>query len=190
MIFIARLFFNNNSGVNPMPFPVANNPFLPARSKNPIFATFDISQISSFTGEHQFLSNFYPTSVLYDGQTYPSSEHAYQAAKSLDPVMRNRIRQLRTPREAKALGKRIPLRPNWETLRIPTMRSILQNKFAPGSAVAQRLIDTAPNVLIEGNTWGDTYWGCVLSHGQWLGQNQLGLLLMEIRSQLTQEPQF
>ena len=38
--------------------------------------------IDSFVGEYYFLSNFYPCSIEHDGLRYPSSEHAYQAAKS------------------------------------------------------------------------------------------------------------
>ena len=43
-----------------------------------------------------YLSNFWPARVMLDGVEYPSTEHAYQAAKTLDKVTRERIRQIET----------------------------------------------------------------------------------------------
>ena len=40
--------------------------------------------INEFQGDYRFLSNFHPAEVEMDGIKYPSVEHAYQAAKSLD----------------------------------------------------------------------------------------------------------
>lgn len=39
------------------------------------------ARITAFRGDHAFLSNFSPARVTYEGQTYPSVEVAYQAAK-------------------------------------------------------------------------------------------------------------
>lgn len=40
--------------------------------------------IDEFTGDYMFLSNFSRWPCYYDGIIYPTSEHAFQAAKSLD----------------------------------------------------------------------------------------------------------
>ena len=40
--------------------------------------------INDFHNEYFFLSNFYSHPVVFEGVTYPSNEHAYQAAKTLD----------------------------------------------------------------------------------------------------------
>ena len=48
--------------------------------------------------------------------------------------------------------------------------------------VRQALIDTGDQELIEGNWWGDRFWGVDLKTNQ--GQNHLGMLLMKIRSEL------
>lgn len=44
--------------------------------------------ISEFKGESRFLSNFFAVPIMYEGVEYPSVEHAFQAAKSLDPEER------------------------------------------------------------------------------------------------------
>ena len=39
--------------------------------------------------------------------------------------------------------------------------------------------------LIEGNTWGDTFFGMIKdSQGKWTGENNLGKILMQIRDEL------
>lgn len=40
-----------------------------------------MSVIDPFRGECSFLSNFHKCRVGFDGMTYPSVEHAFQAAK-------------------------------------------------------------------------------------------------------------
>ena len=46
--------------------------------------------IDSFGGEYSFLSNFHKCKVEFEGMTYPSVEHAFQAAKNPDPERRRR----------------------------------------------------------------------------------------------------
>lgn len=43
-----------------------------------------MNQISEFQNKYRFLSNFWPISVQFDGILFPSVEHAYQTAKTLD----------------------------------------------------------------------------------------------------------
>src|SRR5262245_22740028 len=61
--------------------------------------------ITEFQGEHRWLSNFWPCGVEFEGVMYPSAEHAYQAAKTLDEGARRRIAGLATAAEAKAAGR-------------------------------------------------------------------------------------
>ncbi len=140
--------------------------------------------ITSFHDQHEFLSNFSPSPVILDGVTYPTVEHAFQAAKTLDSGYRQAICTADTPARAKRLGRLVPLRADWEKVKFDVMRSLLDQKFAPGTELAQKLIATYPEELIEGNTWGDRFWGAVLVSGQWDGSNWLGRLLMQIREVL------
>ncbi len=142
--------------------------------------------ITSFRDQYEFLSNFYPSPVVLDGVTYPTLEHAFQAAKTLDPGYRQAICSADSPARAKRLGRMVPLRPDWERVKIDIMRSLLAQKFAPGSELEQKLVATQPEELIEGNTWGDRFWGAVWINDKWTGLNWLGRLLMEIRAALIQ----
>ena len=128
---------------------------------------------------HEFLSNFYMTPVLWEGILYPSSEHAYQASKSLDPNIRKDISLLSTPGKAKRAGKMLIQRPDWnDQLKLLTMEAILRIKFQDPKLRA--LLDsTKGQELIEGNTWGDTFWG--VCNGK--GKNHLGVILMNIRDE-------
>src|SRR6185369_8674281 len=51
-------------------------------------STTQSTKILEFQGDNRFLSNFFPAEVIYEGITYPTAEHAYQAAKTLDPEQR------------------------------------------------------------------------------------------------------
>ena len=141
--------------------------------------------INEFQGKYRFLSNFYMAEVVYEGITYPSSEHAFQAAKSLSETERKFISKLKTPGKAKRAGKKVNLRPNWELIKDQVMKDIVRDKFTRHKRLRTALLETGTTKLIEGNTWGDLYWGANLSTG--VGRNQLGRILMQIRDELRNE---
>lgn len=126
-----------------------------------------------------FLSNFYPSTIYIDKKPFPSVEHAYQAHKTLDESARELIRKAKTPQEAKKLGRCVQLRPDWEDVKIPLMRSFLQQKF-DNPFLASMLVDTGEAQLIHVNTWNDRVWGVCRG----TGENWLGRILMEIRQEL------
>lgn len=138
--------------------------------------------IERFAGQHAFLSNFHPTTVALDGALYPTLEHAFQAAKTTDERQRQEIRDAPTPGQAKRLGRRVDLPGDWEARRVEVMRGLLVDKFTRHPDLASRLVATGTRRLVEGNTWGDRFWG--VCDGQ--GHNQLGRLLMEVRAQLAE----
>lgn len=136
--------------------------------------------IGSFKGEYFFLSNFYDVEIEYEGITYPSTEHAYQAAKSLTKSVRVYASKLNTPGKVKRFGQGIDLRADWEEVKIREMRNILEIKFAIPE-LREKLLATGTEVLVEGNSHGDTFWGqCPLGSGR----NELGILLMSIRNDI------
>jgi len=135
--------------------------------------------INSFSGKYGFLSNFYPCVVTFEGKSYPSTEHAFQAAKTYNPIERNLIALAKTPADAKKLGRKAQLRPDWEQVKDDVMRELLWQKFQI-TEMRYRLLDTGDAELIEGNHWNDTYWG--VCDGK--GANRLGQLLMEVRGLL------
>ncbi len=138
--------------------------------------------IQSFTIEYSFLSNFYPCLIEFEGEIYRTVEHAYQAAKTHDPDERRKIREEEQTGKAKRMGKRVTIREDWEQIKVKVMRELLKKKFE-NPQFRKLLLDTYPHELIEGNNWGDTYWGKCNGHGK----NMLGILLMQIRSELRGE---
>lgn len=136
--------------------------------------------IDSFRGPHAFLSNFHPSPITSSaGQVYLTVEHAYQAFKTTDAALHEQIRLSPTPGAAKQLGKKVPLREGWEGIKVDLMRQLLAKKFAEPMLRA-KLLDTGQARLVEGNTWGDTFWG----RCNGTGKNMLGRLLMGLRTEL------
>lgn len=134
--------------------------------------------IDSFTGRYRFLSNFFPAAVFLDGLYYPTVEHAYQAAKTLDASKRAEISCVKSPGIAKRIGRTLAVRDGWGELKLTVMRNLLRQKFARDTVLCGLLLATGSEELVEGNTWGDTYWGVYRG----IGENHLGKMLMEIRS--------
>lgn len=135
--------------------------------------------IDSFTGENRFLSNFWPSEVELDGMLFPTVEHAYVAAKTLDLEQRAEIATVATPGQVKRLGRKLVLRPDWEDVKLSIMEDLVRQKFQD-PRLAKVLLATGDQELVEGNTWGDTFWGVCFN----VGLNHLGLILMEVRDDL------
>lgn len=134
--------------------------------------------IDSFTGDYRFLSNFYPAKVEYEGLVFPTVEHAYVAAKTFDLEKRDQIKNIPTPGQVKRFGRKLALRPDWDEVKLFIMYDLVVEKFKD-RALQRLLLKTYPATLIEGNDWGDEFWGVDLRSGE--GENHLGRILMEVR---------
>lgn len=155
------------------------------------YSVWDDNNIKGFFGQYRWLSNFELTDVAFEGDVYPSSEHAFMAAKTLNRHERIPLMLIPASREgedsvsfmsasdAKAYGRSVKLRDNWDNLKKDFMRAILLDKFGRNLELRQKLIDTGDKYLEETNHWGDTYWG--VDYQTESGQNNLGKLLMEVR---------
>jgi ribA/ribD-fused uncharacterized protein len=144
-------------------------------------------KIAEFQGEYRFLSNFWPAPVEFEGLMYPSAEHAYQAAKTMDVNERKRIAALATPAEAKAAGRALKpplLRADWEEAKFDVMERCVRDKFTRSGDLRAKLLATGDAELEEGNTWGDRVWGVY----QGEGENRLGKILMKVREELRHAP--
>lgn len=145
-----------------------------------------VDDILEFKGKWRWLSNFYPAPVEWDGATWPTAEHAYQAAKAADVQWRKKILAAKSPQTAKNLGRKVPMSDEqlreWDEVKVDVMRVVVTHKFTQNPELAEKLIETRDARLEEGNTWGDTFWG--VCNGA--GENRLGEILMEVRAQLQQ----
>lgn len=133
--------------------------------------------INNFRDKYFFLSNFYPSKICINGFTFNSAEAAFQAMKCP-----SRIQEFINlpPNEAKRLGRKVKLRSDWELVKDGIMYRIVMDKFLQNNDLMELLLDTKDAILIEGNTWNDTYWGCC--NGQ--GKNVLGQILMKVRKEI------
>lgn len=144
-----------------------------------------MNKISKFIGKYRFLSNFYvefPIFVEYNGKRYRSVEHAFQSAKCVNESDKDLFLVIESPMDAKFFGKRVDLRPDWETIKLKVMEDCIRSKFK-NKKLAKKLIDTGDSVLEEGNNWNDTFWG--VCNG--IGENNLGKILMKVRGELQNE---
>ena len=122
-----------------------------------------------------FLSNMYDCNVEYNGILYSNSESAFQAQKQ--PEKADMFIGI-SGKKAKQKGKHLKLREDWDYVKYDIMQQICEAKFLQNPELFNKLKQTNNLALIEGNNWGDTYWGVV----DGVGENNLGKILMDIRS--------
>jgi ribA/ribD-fused uncharacterized protein len=140
--------------------------------------------IESFEGEFRWLSNFEPCKMHHNDLEYETAEHAYQSSKtnSLHEKKAFTLSGGYHAGKAKRKGRKVTIRFDWEDVKLSVMEEILRIKFCPvrNPKLALKLFNTDPCILIEGNTWGDVFFG--VCDGE--GENHLGKILMKIRSDL------
>lgn len=142
--------------------------------------------ISDFRDEYAFLSNFYRAPFVWRGITFETIEHSFQYSKVYSmtgklPDMtayEEEVLSAATPGLAKKLGRAVDIDlEHWELVKVSRMREMVHAKFGQVPGLAGKLINTGASLLVEGNTWGDTFWG--RCNGK--GLNVLGSILMEER---------
>lgn len=138
-------------------------------------------KIERFDGQYRFLSNFYPCEVTFEGHTYPTTEHAYQAAKTLNHQARQvfQVGGGLTAGQAKRHGATLDLRPDWHDVNVGIMFHLNVLKFQDVD-LRSKLMATGDTELVEGNDWDDTFWG--VCNG--VGDNYLGKILMQLRTMI------
>lgn len=141
--------------------------------------------ILCFQGDYFFLSNFCNSGEFWwEFYPYRNAEAAFQSAKCQNDADRNAFCLL-DPEEAKRKGREIELRHDWEQTKDNIMAAVVHEKFFQNESLARKLMATTAE-LIEGNIWGDTYWGVDLH--TMTGQNKLGKILMGVRDELNAIP--
>jgi ribA/ribD-fused uncharacterized protein len=134
-------------------------------------------------------SNLYRRSVVFEGNQYPTAEHAYQAGKARRKVVRDWILSAPTPSLAAMAAHGLytwDVVPNWSEIKFERMRQVLRAKFTQHDDLRRLLLATGKARLVEAGrvdnavnrTWGEV-------NGK--GLNMLGALLMELRDALRTE---
>lgn len=146
--------------------------------------------------EHDFyvLSNFSAFSLKWQGRRFPTSEHAYHWEK-FEPGTKDEhglyVRDhILTAESAHAAFKMAeawkPLRrPDWDSVKVDIMRSILREKARQHEYVRRKLLATGDRELVE-DSWRDDFWGWGPNRD---GKNMLGTLWMQVRAELREQDQ-
>lgn len=132
-------------------------------------------------------SNLYRRTVVFEGTTFLTSEHAYQAGKARKPEVRDWILAAPSPALVAMAAHGLyqwDIASDWSRTKFDRMRAVLWAKFSQHSDLAELLLSTGEARLVESATFDspvNRLWGEVPVKG---GKNMLGVMLMETREKL------
>ena len=130
------------------------------------------------------LSNFSAFTLMWEGWRFDTLEAAYHWEKFVgySPETCDRIRTAPSAHEAFriAQAEKDWRRRDWDAVKVDIMRRLIRAKAEQHEYVHRKLLATGDRELVE-NSWRDDFWGWGPNRD---GQNMLGKLWMEIRSEL------
>lgn len=135
------------------------------------------------------LSNFSRHPVFIDERIWPTVEHFYQAQKFSGTRFEEDIRLCATPTLAKNQAYSLPdtvIQQDWSKVKENIMLKGLRAKFRQHPDLRQKLLSSGHQHLVE-HTKQDAYWA---DAGDGSGQNRLGHLLMQVRTELRQDAEI
>jgi ribA/ribD-fused uncharacterized protein len=132
-------------------------------------------------------SNLYRRPVDFEGETFVTAEHAYQAGKARKPEVKKWLMAAPSPSLLAMAAHGLyqwDIAPSWSRVKFERMRGVLKAKFTQHEDLKQLLLSTGSARLIESATVDNAVnrlWGEVNG----VGKNMLGVLLMELRTELS-----
>lgn len=157
--------------------------------------TITKDNVVAFYKKSSPFSNHYPCKFTLDDITYNCAEQAYALARANhahDHQAAHDIMATNDPVLQKSIMKRLKSNTNdWDSIKYDVMTKIVSAKFQQDPSLKCALSETNEKILVEGNPH-DTYWGAGVSifdkkiwnNKEWVGKNQLGNILMKVRSEL------
>lgn len=139
--------------------------------------------INFYTPKYYVFNNFSAHAIEFRGKLYPTSEHAYQAAKCTDPVGQEAIRSARSPIQAKTLANeryKTARASDWDRKKVAVLEQILRAKLAQHPEAQEALKGSGNEEIVEDSP-SDYFWG---EGADGSGQNMLGKLWMKLREEL------
>ncbi|HVY99724.1 MAG TPA: NADAR family protein [Dongiaceae bacterium] len=130
------------------------------------------------------LSNLFERPLELDGIPYLTAEHAYQAAKARDALVRAWIMAAPTPELSAVAGDALAAEqtvPGWSGDHVRVMSRILRAKYDQHPDLKDLLLSTGEAKLVEWSPQDGAiarFWG----EYQGQGENTLGRMLMELRA--------
>jgi len=135
-------------------------------------------------------SNLYRRRIIFEGEEFATSEHAYQAAKARKPEVRRWLMNAPSPALLAMAAHGLyywDVAPGWSTSKFDRMRAVIRAKFTQHTDLRKLLLSTGEARLVESATVDNEVnrlWGEV----DGVGRNMLGIMLMELRAELRGEP--
>ena len=102
-----------------------------------------VSDGYAFQSHHAFLSNMYKVDIIYEGQTYKSSEHLYSPEFARHHIKLDLIQSIieaRNGYDAKRKIKNIKVDNTWVDAKFKIMRKIVALKLGQNDAIRDRLL--------------------------------------------------
>ncbi|MEQ8513872.1 NADAR family protein [Algiphilus sp.] len=131
-------------------------------------------------------SNLYRREVEFEGEVFPTAEHAYQAGKARKQAVRDWLMAAPTPALLAMAAHGLyywDIAPGWSKNKFDRMKRVLRAKFAQHEDLRELLLATGSARLVESamvDNEVNRLWGEVNG----AGKNMLGTLLMEVRDEL------
>ena len=131
-------------------------------------------------------SNLYRRPIHFEGDIFPTAEHAYQAGKARKRAVREWLMAAPSPALLTMAAHGLyywDIMPDWATIKFDRMRAVLRAKFTQHEDLRRLLLSTGKARLVESTTTDNAVnrlWGEVNGRGE----NMLGKLLIEIRMEL------
>jgi ribA/ribD-fused uncharacterized protein len=132
-------------------------------------------------------SNLFRRPIDFEGTTFATAEHAYQAGKPRKPEVREWLMAAPSPSLLAMAAHGLyqwDITPSWSRIKFDRMRAVLHAKFSQHDDLRDILLSTGSARLVESATVDNAVnrlWGEVNG----VGKNMLGVLLMELRTRLS-----
>jgi ribA/ribD-fused uncharacterized protein len=132
-------------------------------------------------------SNLFRRPILFEDTSFATAEHAYQAGKARRPEVRAWLMAAPSPALLAMAAHGLyqwDIAPSWSRVKFDRMRAVLHAKFTQHEDLREVLLSTGSARLVESATVDNPVnrlWGEVNG----VGKNMLGVLLMELRTQLS-----
>jgi ribA/ribD-fused uncharacterized protein len=132
-------------------------------------------------------SNLFRRAIEFENETFPTAEHAYQAGKARKPEVKAWLMAAPSPALLAMAAHGLyywDVSDGWSKKKFDRMRRVLRAKFEQHDDLKALLLSTGSRRLVESATVDspvNRLWGEVNG----VGQNMLGVLLMEVRGELS-----
>ena len=138
-------------------------------------------KVGFYEGDYYGLSNFSAHQVVWEGKTFATAEHAYQACKFADPVKKREIESAPSAFLAREYGqskegRAVPFD------KVGIIKSIMRAKLRQHEDVRRSLLATGDREILKDHPEDTGFWG---SKVDGTGQNIMGEIWMELRGELT-----